>query len=142
MLQELMSRFNVPQALERRLRHHSSATITANPLITSAAPIHGDHAEGLTSRSSSPTTKGQKPKYHQKPWAMRQPPLQRASRQKKIPKTVAGVLGGYRRLQESRRPEPHRMALLHLNQKVLRSPGRREDDPNYVRGHVSVQRIP
>ena len=35
-----MSRFDVPQALERRLRRHSSATITANPLITSAAPIH------------------------------------------------------------------------------------------------------
>ena len=47
---------------------HSSVTITANPPITSAAPIQGDHAKGLTSRRSRPTANVQRPKCHQSLW--------------------------------------------------------------------------
>ena len=42
-------RRRVAQALDRRPRRHSSATITENPPVTSAAPTHGDHAEGRSS---------------------------------------------------------------------------------------------
>ena len=54
----------------RRLRRHSSAAITPNPLTKSAAAIPGDAKDCGYFMRTSPTATIRSPKYHQKLWTM------------------------------------------------------------------------